>query len=90
METRDPIGLKMVFIKCFHVITFVTVDTFPWNFNTVIFAIENGGSILTGLETTIFPQQIPPYEIYLNIKGGKSNAPGGLYSSVFAMSDYPV
>ena len=36
LETRGPKVLKMVYFKCFHDTTFVLVDIFPWNFNTII------------------------------------------------------
>ena len=40
LETSGPKGLKMVYFKCFRVTTFVLVDIFPWNFNTIILAIK--------------------------------------------------
>ena len=46
----------MVLCVCFHAITFITVDLFPWNFNNdpsykIKHGIENGGSVSTCLKT---------------------------------------
>ena len=49
LETRGPKGLKMVFFQCFHVITFVSVDIFPWNFNTIILAIRQSLGLKMGV-----------------------------------------
>ena len=51
LETRGPKGLKIVYFKCFHVTTFVLVDIFPWNFNTIILATKQS----LGYEMGVLP-----------------------------------